>query len=807
MKSIKNVLMVAILVTLTVALLVAPVTARQGYDNIDPGDTIYIYEAGLNVANLTSGNGTITRLVHYSGDVGTSGTDDNINIGNASNFEVFSTVKFPGEVYYAWNAGGFINASQYVVIDTPSVSVDVMLANANDILNDKTITKGTNVQFRLRSNVPAGFDVVNGFPPYVELRFTNPDAGTVNVFGNSTGLGTFNLTEDQTRTAVLDTSDVDTGNWAVKAYWKNSGAFTDFYGDGVDSSLVSFSIGTAKPTISVSTDEVIRGDGFTATITGRGSTDFWIFVEDAALDCDEYPVIDPFGNGTQPGVTTNADVASIAADGGEASACVGTFARARTNAAGTRTVTFGTNDTTDDRSFTLNVIEVGDANADDSQSVRVAAGAVTIDAEGEKVYYVGEEVTFMGECTACRANEEIYLYILGPNLPDCGGTMDDPFADVVAPFDAIDVESDDSWEFDWDTSRIPTIDAGTYSIYAVSAEVDKCDLGDADNVANGEEEYAIVTVQLRRPFITASLPATRVAKGDDLVITGTAEGLPDDVFIWIFGPNIPQAFLDRSVSVEDDLTFEETIENTEDLQSGQYFVVVQHPMYNGEQDVVLNGTSCGVENLVSGDIEFYACAGAAGQRLMGSDAANALVDVLDDPRIDDTYVKLFFLLEEAYVNIDAISDKYVGEKFTITGTTNVAADDTLLITINSASFQPTDKTQAGEFSGVAGSTKVVKGTGADNTWSFEVDATGFKPDQYIVKAEVVETDTIATTTFFVAEVPPTTVTAPPTATTPAPVTTTAVATTTVPPTTTPGFGAVIALIGLGAVAVLVLRRH
>ncbi|WP_369425252.1 PGF-CTERM sorting domain-containing protein, partial [Methanothrix sp.] len=155
-------------------------------------------------------------------------------------------------------------------------------------------------------------------------------------------------------------------------------------------------------------------------------------------------------------------------------------------------------------------------------------------------------------------------------------------------------------------------------------------------------------------------------------------------------------------------------------------------------------------------------------------------------------------------------DKYVGEKFTLSGTTNLAVDDTLIITVTSASFRPTEKTQASEFSGASGTTKVVKGTAGENAWSFDVDTTGFKPDQYIVTVECVETDTRATSTFTVSEVPPTTVTtAPPTTevTTAPPTTTVPPTTTTPPPTTTPGFGAFIALLGLGAVAVLVLRRH
>jgi len=133
--------------------------------------------------------------------------------------------------------------------------------------------------------------------------------------------------------------------------------------------------------------------------------------------------------------------------------------------------------------------------------------------------------------------------------------------------------------------------------------------------------------------------------------------------------------------------------------------------------------------------------------------------------------------------------------------------------VTSSSFGPTPKTQSGEFSGQTGTVKVKKGTEGFNTWSFAVDASTFKPDEYIIKASGITVDVSSNTLFNVVEFKPTTVpttvpttiavnnttvtTAPPTAT----------ATTVQPTTTTPGFGALIALIGLGAVAFLVVRKH
>jgi len=60
---------------------------------------------------------------------------------------------------------------------------------------------------------------------------------------------------------------------------------------------------------------------------------------------------------------------------------------------------------------------------------------------------------------------------------------------------------------------------------------------------------------------------------------------------------------------------------------------------------------------------------------------------------------------EYYITIDPIGDHYIGDRFTITGTTNIPADDDMLVQIVSSSFKPTQKSQSGEFSGVSRTVK------------------------------------------------------------------------------------------------------
>jgi PGF-CTERM protein len=198
-----------------------------------------------------------------------------------------------------------------------------------------------------------------------------------------------------------------------------------------------------------------------------------------------------------------------------------------------------------------------------------------------------------------------------------------------------------------------------------------------------------------------------------------------------------------------------------------------------------------------------------------SDSAAALKQALDNPSIDDIYSQSQFTVGQPTINIQAVSPRMVGDKFTLAGTTNLAVGDNLLVSIVSSSFTATNKSQSGAFAGYGGNCTVIAGPNpSQNQWSFPVDTGQFKPDEYIITVSSVETSASSSTTFqvnpYVAPTPvPTTVPPTPVVTTvqPTPIMTTV--NTTVPttePTKAPGFGSLVAVAGLGAVAFLVTRK-
>jgi len=639
----------------------------------------------------------------------------------------------------------------------------------------------------------------------------------------------------------------------MKDNYKSGGA--DYTGKTV-SQAYTITLVSDTVKIEANKDSVVRSKTFSVTVTGKPSTPYYVWVKGTSAltgGYDDQPpmlVLNQLNVATDPALGPYT-IGSYQYENGAGQRILddvtlglqtwnGTrcYALITTDTSGVRTVEFLTTNWTKAQKYTVRVEQnfpvingfgspyqaAGSSVKSDEVDVNVEKGAVTIVAAGDQSYYLGEEIKLSGTNTETY---KTYLFIVGPNLPTAGAQIQnsDPRHYPVVnndpnSFKSVDVAGDNTWSWKWGTSNY-ALDAGTYTIYAVSQPNDK------DHLANAA--YGTVSIIIKKPFVSATASQSTVAKGDRIYITGTAEGQPTSVQIWIMGKNF---YTKTSASVNSDASFSYEVrqEVTKALASGQYFVVVQHPMQNNKFDVNTIGT-LNVDN-VGNDLWVYNLQlqntgtttttvanatrifklGGAGS-LQGSDAAEALAEGINDANVDDTYTKLQFLVEEPVIRIDPIGDKHVGDKFTITAQTNLAVDDEVLVQVYSSSFKPTQKSQSGEFSGATGTIKVTKGDSGLNKLSFDVDSSTFKPDEYIVTEDaVIQTDATGTALFNVLEgtaptVAPTTVVTTVVPTTVATVVPTTVAPTTVPTTKSPGYGALIALIGLGAVAFIVVRRH
>jgi PGF-CTERM protein len=838
--------------------------------NINQGATVFIGEEGLNVMNAfwNAGAQDVTKIGWWASAANVQNTpySQSYDFGQngRTSFTVGDTfVGYTGN-WYALNNAGQAIAPVFNVQD-PTLSVNLWDFSQNADVTGKSIPQGEVLGFKISTNMISAlsgqrspvFGVdgsttknSSGMYPegdgYINVRVKDESGATFTSVNNGNG-GTLNLNSlaiRQTPTTIgslangWDTDSLNTngqlaypiGTYTVWAESRLNNMKENYKNGGVDyttktvSQTVTASVVSSTVKIEANKDTVIRSKPFSVTVTGKPRTTYKMWLKgtsNLAGGMDGQP---PMVNTGQEGVVFDTNAGSVEAQRALAIATTGsalgyayqnagagrvvfddvahsadvgygtrTAVNVVTSASGTRTVEWITTNYTKAQKYTVRV-ELQEASGSfksDEVDVKVEKGAVTIVAAGDQSYFLGEEIRFSGTNTE---SYKTYLFIIGPNLADAGAMLDAPREPVInqdaSTFVVADVAGDNTWSYKWGTATIP-LDAGTYTVYGVSQPVDRNHLGDAS--------YGTVSIIIKKPFVSATASQSTVAKGDRIYITGTAEGNPSPgVAIWILGKNYA-FYQTESVNSDSSFKYEVKQEDTKTLTSGQYFVVVQHPMANNQFDIDLDPSRSGrlmgaetvwVKNEILNDLNtdqsgtrLFVINGAGA--LQGSDAAEALVQAINDPNVDDTYTKLQFLIEEGTITIVPIGDKYVGDKFTIRAATNLAVDDEILMQVYSSSFKPTQKSQSGEFSGATGTVKVVKGETGLNSISFDVDASTFKPDEYIVTAEAVIQGTTGTALFNVLEgVPPT-----PT------------------PTQSPGYGALIALIGLGAVAFIVVRRH
>jgi len=90
--------------------------------------------------------------------------------------------------------------------------------------------------------------------------------------------------------------------------------------------------------------------------------------------------------------------------------------------------------------------------------------------------YLGETITLHG---VSYVDDNVYLFLTGPNLPADGVTLTDVSQRAdQGHFTVVPVDNNQEWTYLWQTSRIePSIDPGTYTVYVTNEPVDYSQLG------------------------------------------------------------------------------------------------------------------------------------------------------------------------------------------------------------------------------------------------------------------------------------------------------------------------------------------
>lgn len=263
------------------------------------------------------------------------------------------------------------------------------------------------------------------------------------------------------------------------------------------------------------------------------------------------------------------------------------------------------------------------------------------------------------------------------------------------------------------------------------------------------------------PSSSASLIA---AKGDYIHIAGTASGNPAGVAIFIFGTN----YYERITTPVDNSRYDYKMYLPESMSSGQYYIIVEHPMYDGKFGVIQitsgDQTILAIPSVNGGTQSSFVVEGP--NRLQGSQAANALIQMLNSPYIDDIYTTMKLTVQDTYITIDPIGNQETGTPFTISGTTNLAPNNQLLIEITPTSFTPGDKNQQTSASGISGTVTIIAGN--PNAWSYPVSGHSLPIDSYTIRVSGIAVSASTSASFSIIAPTPIQPTNPaPTATTPA----------------------------------------
>lgn len=594
---------------------------------------------------------------------------------------------------------------------TPDVVLDIVLNNSRTYsVDSRAVPRNTALAFKLTNNLNGFSNLDVAAQPAIKIDVTYPNGHVTNQFGG-VDLTAIPMNGTTVYMAPINLTGVETGTYTAQARWPST---SDFYGKGLDSNTVVFEVTSGAVGITSNKDTVVRGNSFTVTITGDSGQDYFLTLQNPGAQ-------PPTFRANQVGVTPTADVNNVTV---------------RTTAAGTRSVELTSTTATREASYTLRVTDSRDASRYDEVRVRVETGSVTITSSGTGIYYIGEEITLSGTNTD---SDTVYLFMTGPNLGTRGVHLLDALNPVVngsaASFVNVNVEADDTWSYRWDTNGITrSLDSGGYTIYAVSAPRDK------ENLAN--VEYATRTIQLRPGSLSVQAPGTTLAQGDEYRISGIATGSLPSVNVWIFGPGYyggaNGALAVRSAAVEPDGTFECTLTGaeTDALQDGRYYVVVQHPagasfeVAQGDAQLGQNSNSIyradqtGVPNVFVASLTV----------LQPAEAVNALIDALESPFVDDIYIRFSFTIDECWIWIDGVADQTYGETFAVTGMTNYPSGTVLDYWV------ATEDDNTFVLSGEAAVTDA-------GDWSIDLDTTTIGPGAFILRLTAPDGRASATTVF------------------------------------------------------------
>lgn len=760
----KNVL----IILLIFCMLVAPVLAVSNV--ISQGAEVFLGEEGLDVrAALPS---PYFHIAYYPPGA-TPGRDQPLDIRsvNALQFSVIPSLYIDRTgAWYQWDQAQGTPGNVAFIVREPRISLKVL---DQETLADRsfgTVPRGTQIVIEVESNL-AGVTHRPGFTGKdgpIDLRVITPGGGTLSAVALPSGdeypLSAFIPSSDLCYAPPVDIGGWDTGGKGYQAGLYRIEPYFSFnrvrenlrtMNKGYQLKGTEITLGADRIGLSLSTDLVIRSDPFSVTITGTPGSPYLVWVDAGGRTGntgDQPPMIvlaqegvkqdQPFGpyniGSYKPAGSTYSIKDLVASEpyGG-----VRYYAELTPDRNGKRTVQFFTSSETDDGIYTIRIEGPKGVSSPKTErkQVEIVMGTVTVITD-RSTFALGEDIFLSGKNTASC---DTYLFMTGPNLPSVGGRLDNPGQAVENgnPSSFMVTTGDcETWELRFNTGNLG-IDFGTYTIYAVSSPSDRYHLDGTS--------YDTIPVSFRRSSISLTKPAQTVAKGDDLFISGTLGGdIDTGVAVWIFGRNFFRYDTARAEN-SGDFTYELSGPVTASMEPGEYTVIVQHPMGDGEFNVRPDSD----RQLVLGTQPYPGAAqfriGGPGA-LQGPAAATALIEALNSPFIDDVYAEYSINIVNPVITFDPVSlDATVNKPIIISGTTNIEEGSRILVEVTDDWFGPTIKTERSRTAGFSGVVKVQTDTDGKNFFSLEIPAGRISVGSYRVIAHSISSQASSTGTLNV----------------------------------------------------------
>jgi hypothetical protein len=238
---------VACLLLLLTGAIAVPAAARSpGIEDIEPGDTVFVYEENLNLSQLrdpVSGN-PVTSLRRYVDDDPTKALISEIPVADDTSVDIPALlVESTPAVYYAYNSADGAGAS--VVIRKPEITLGVTLANPYhaDEVEGLNLPEGTAIAFRVDSpHVGTNYRADSDYPARIDIVVTTPGGAETTTFGgvdlSDIPVSASRIYTDDIR-APVSLSGLQEGTYRIRAEWREPQAFAD---NAPDSNEITFSL-------------------------------------------------------------------------------------------------------------------------------------------------------------------------------------------------------------------------------------------------------------------------------------------------------------------------------------------------------------------------------------------------------------------------------------------------------------------------------------------------------------------------------------------------------------------------------------